>query len=136
MVSERSYHLLIVDDDASFRETLRLILQPCFELIEAESGEEAVAIVEFRPIDIVLLDMNMQQLTGLETLRIIHQINDQAPCILVTADFSDQLVRDAEDAEAFSVLSKPVKKSTLVETVHTAMTVAYDDPYAAAPLLN
>lgn len=136
MSPEKQYHLLIVDDDDAFREALAMVLQPCFELIEAASGEEAVAIVEFHPVDIALLDMNMQRLTGLETLRIIHRVHEQAPCILVTADVTDDLVRDARDAEAFSVLSKPVAKSTLIETVHTAMTEVYDDPFALAPLLN
>ena len=42
---EKPYQLLIVDDDAAFRETLRHILEPFFELAEASSGEEAIAIV-------------------------------------------------------------------------------------------
>jgi CheY-like chemotaxis protein len=132
----RSYQLLIADDDPGFREALRGILEPCFRLIEAESGEEAVAIIEYQPVDIALLDMNMQRLTGLETLRLIKSINDLAPCILITADVTDELVRDAHDADAFDVLAKPVTRSDLVRTMHTAMTDIYHDPHALAPLLN
>ncbi len=132
----RRYQLLIVDDDAAFRETLRLILEPCFDLMEAGSGEEAIEIVEFQPVDIALLDMHMHQLTGLETLRLIKEVNESAPCILITASFSDELVRDAEEADAFSVLPKPVSKRKLVETMHTAMTAAYDDPDALSSLWN
>lgn len=132
----RRYQLLIADDDAAFRETLRLLFEPCFELIEAESGEEAICIVEYRPVDIALLDMNMQQVTGLETVRFIKTVNEQAPCILVTADVSDNLLRDAEEAEAFSVLSKPVTRRDVVQTVQTAMDAAYNDPDVLAPLLN
>lgn len=132
----RPYQLLIVDDDSGFREALRVILEPCFELVEAECGEEAIAIIEYQPVDIALLDMHMRELTGLETLRVIKTVNESAPCILITADVTTELVRDAEDAEAFSVLSKPVTKSQLVETVHTAMTDVYDDPEAVAVLLN
>jgi len=131
-----SYQLLIADDDAAFRQTLRMILEPCFELVEAESGEEAISIVEYRPVDIALLDMNMQQLTGLETMRFIKTVNEQAPCILVTGDVSETLIRDAEEADAFSVLSKPVSRSELVGTVQTAILAAYDDPEAVAPLVN
>ena len=127
---EKPYQLLIVDDDAAFRETLRHILEPFFELAEASSGEEAIAIVEYRTIDIALLDMNMHELTGLETLRILKSFNEVAPCILITADVSEELVRDAEEADAFSVLAKPVSKRDLVVTVSTALEVAYEDPNA------
>lgn len=133
---EKSYQLLIADDDPGFREMLRIILEPCFRLVEAESGEEALAIIEFHPIHIALIDMNMQTLTGLETLRGIKSSNDLVPCILITAEVTEELVRDAHEADAFSVLSKPVTKSELVHTVHTAMTDAYDDPQAVAALLN
>ena len=133
---EKSYQLLIADDDPGFREMLRIILEPCFRLVEAESGEEALAIIEFHPIHIALIDMNMQTLTGLETLRGIKSSNDLVPCILITAEVTEELVRDAHEADAFSVLSKPVTKSELVLTVHTAMTDAYDDPQAVAALLN
>lgn len=132
----RQYQLLIADDDDAFRETLRRILEPCFMLIEAASGEEAITIVEYQPVDIALLDMNMQELTGLETLRFIKDVNEDAPCILITADFSDELVRDADEADAFSVLAKPVTRQEVVQTVHTAMDVAYDAAEAVAPLLN
>jgi CheY-like chemotaxis protein len=133
---EKSYQLLIADDDPGFRETLRQILEPCFRLVEAESGEEALAIIEYQPVDIALLDMNMQVLTGLETLRGIKSLYDLAPCILITADVTDELVRDAQDADAFSVLSKPITRRELVQTVHTAMIDVYDDPQAVAALLN
>lgn len=132
----RQYQLLIADDDDAFRETLRLILEPCFELVEAASGEEAITIVEYHRVDIALLDMNMQELTGLDTMRFIKTINEEAPCILITADFSEDLLRDAEKADAFSVLAKPVTRRDVVRTVSTAMLAAYDDADAVSPLLN
>lgn len=125
---EKQYQLLIADDDAAFRETLRQILEPYFELAEASSGEEAIAIVEYQPVDIALLDMHMHELTGLETLRILKRLNEEAPCILITADATDDLVRDAEEADAFSVLAKPVSKNDLFVTVSTAIEDAYEDP--------
>ena len=127
---ERPYQLLIADDDDAFREALCFILEPFFELAEASSGEEAIAIVEYRPVDIALVDMNMHRLTGLETVRILKSLNEAAPCILITADATEELVKDAEEADAFSVLSKPVTKSDLVATMSTALADAYEDPDA------
>ena len=131
---EKPYQLLIADDDAAFREALRQIFDPYFELAEASSGEEAIAIVEYQPVHIVLLDMNMHELTGLETLRVLKTINEEAPCILITADATEELVRDAEAADAFSVLAKPVSKNELFVTVSTALEDAYEDPDAFTPI--
>jgi two-component system, response regulator PdtaR len=130
LLPHKPYHLLIADDDAGFRETLRLIFEPYFCTIEAESGEEAVELCERVQVDIALLDMHMRLLTGLQTLRILKSINALAPCILITADATEELRRDATEAEAFSVLAKPVSKRDLVTTVSTALETAYDDPDA------
>ena len=130
MVSIKPYHLLLADDDAGFRETVRGILEPYFLLLEAESGEEALELVEHERVDIALLDMHMRRLTGLETLRILKRHHELAPCILITADVSDALLRDAEAADAYCVLSKPVRKVDLVTTVSSAMVDVYDDPDA------
>lgn len=125
---EKPYQLLIADDDEAFRDTLVEIFEPHFAMVIAESGEEAIEVVQQTPVDIALLDMYMDKLTGLETLRILKQQTAAIPCILITADATDELRRDASDADAFSVLRKPVRKYELVETVSAAIDVTYDDP--------
>ena len=124
----KPYQLLLADDDVGFRETVRGIFEPYFCLLEAGSGEEAIELIEDQRVDIALLDMHMHRLTGLETLRALKAINAIAPCILITADANDQLRRDATEAQAFSVLAKPVSKQALITTVSTALEQAYDDP--------
>lgn len=121
------YKMLIADDDLGFRKTIRGILEPFFSLIEAESGEEAIEIVEFERVDIVLLDMHMHVLNGLETIRILKALDLQAPCILLTSDTSEELRQNARDADAFSVLAKPVSKTDLVTTISTAVETVYDE---------
>ena len=126
----KPYQLLIADDDSVFRETLRGILEPYLRMFEASSGEEAIEIVECQRVDIVLVDMHMDVLTGLETLQIVKSIDSIIPCILVTADASDQLRRNADEADAYSVLSKPIRKSDLLATVSSALEETYRDPDA------
>ena len=126
----KPYQLLVADDDAGFRDALRSIFEPFLRMFEASSGEEAIEIVECQRVDIVLLDMHMDLLTGLETLQIVKSIDAVVPCILVTADVTEQLKREATDSNAYSVLSKPVRKSELVTTVSTALEDAYADPNA------
>lgn len=121
------FRLLIADDDRGVREALRAIFEPYFDLVEAESGDEAVDLIERVRVDIALLDMHMPRRTGLETLRVLKRVRAEAPGILVTAEASDALRRDAAEADAFDVLSKPVRKATLVSTVDAALRSAYRD---------
>ena len=123
-----TYQLLIADDDQEFRDTLKQIFAPRFELLEAASGEEAVEIVQYQRVDVVLLDMHMEVLTGLDTLRIVKRVNAIVPCIIITADVSDALRHDLEQADAYSVLNKPVTRSEVVSTVSSAVSSVYDDP--------
>lgn len=124
----RPYELLVADDDAEFRRTLRLVLEPHVDLYEAECGEEAVEIVRTRSVDLVLLDMNMQALSGLDTLRLVKALRAALPCIIITASFTDELRKRAAQADAFSVLKKPVTRRLLLSTVSRALEAAYDDP--------
>jgi CheY-like chemotaxis protein len=125
---EKQYQLLITDDNPSFRQILREVLEdrPFLVLHEAESGEEAVEVVQHRRIDIVLLDMHMHVMTGLETLRVMKRLDFIRPCILITSDTSEDVCRDAQEAQAFSVLKKPVPRRELVETVSRALHSAYN----------
>ena len=138
MTRTRPYQLLIADDDDRFRDVLKAIFEPWFSLLEAESGEMAVSIIERGCVDLVVLDMHMRELTGLETIRIARRINADLPCILVTADATDELREEAREAEAWSVLSKPVRRDELVETVSTAIGSAYGDPdvFSAQSFMN
>jgi CheY-like chemotaxis protein len=131
MVARRSqpYELLLADDDAEFRRTLRLVLEPHVGLCEAACGEEALEIVRTRHVDLVLLDMNMQALSGLDTLRAVKSLRAALPCIIITASFTDELRRTATLADAFSVLKKPVSRRLLLRTVTQALESAYDDPH-------
>ena len=121
------YQLLIADDDAGFREVLRAIFEPLFSLFEAGSGEEAVEIVEGEHVDLILIDMNMHKLTGLETVRIVKQIDSRLPCILCTSDATDELREQAREV-VWSVPAKPVRKRELLTNVSSAIDSTYGGP--------
>jgi CheY-like chemotaxis protein len=123
----KTFHLLITDDNAAFRRVLREVLEdrPFLHLHEAESGEQAIEVVADRRIDIVLLDMHMHVLSGVETIKVLKQLDRIRPCILITSDTSDDIRRDAQQADAFSVLRKPVPPRQLVQTVSSALEIAY-----------
>ncbi len=119
--------ILITDDDRDFRETLRGVLEPRgFRTLQAADGEEALNIVCREEVHVVLLDMHMPRLTGLETLERVRQLKLKLPCILLSAGLDELLVRQAKLAEAFSVLAKPVTRQQLTNTVHQAFALIYN----------
>ena len=126
--TNETFELLIADDNRGFRETLRELLEPHLELRihEVDSGEKAVEYTLEFQIDIVLLDMHMHIMTGLEALRVLKDLNAIRPCILITSEVNDRLRHDAQALDAYSVLSKPVHRKELCSTVSSALADAYD----------
>lgn len=128
------YSILLTDDDPLARAALRDILAPeGFNTLEAESGEEALDIVQQHPVHLGLFDMHMKTLTGLETLQIMRQSNVAMPCILVTADATTDLVRRALNATAYSVIPKPVARNVVLYTVVRALGRFYGGLRPAGP---
>jgi CheY-like chemotaxis protein len=122
----RPYSILITDDDPGSRESLRSIVEPeGFRTVLADSGEQALDILRDEPVHLAMLDMHMPRLTGLETLELIHQVNAVLPCILVTADANEGLMRQAFRARAYSVIPKPVSKNVVLYTVVRALMRVY-----------
>src|SRR5271154_3530359 len=96
LATKRPYNILITDDDTGCRESLReIVALEGYDTRLASSGEEALEIVREAPVHLVLLDMHMPTMTGLETLELVHQINAILPCILVTARPDQDLLRQA-----------------------------------------
>jgi CheY-like chemotaxis protein len=124
--------ILITDDDRGFRETLRGVFEPeGFRTFLAENGDQALDIIRTSDVHLLLLDMHMPRLTGLETLRLAKQLKSRLPCILLSAEPDEKLVEQALRADAFSFLTKPVSRVTITTTVRLALAKTYD--WAAEP---
>jgi CheY-like chemotaxis protein len=129
----RDYSILITDDDGRCREALREIMEPQgYRTLLASCGEEAVDIVRAGNVHLVLLDMHMPTLTGLETLELVRQFNAVLPAILVTGDANESLLRQAYQAHFYSVIPKPVNKNVVLYTVVRALGRIYG-PRPARP---
>jgi CheY-like chemotaxis protein len=126
MTQNKPYSILITDDDPGCREALREIFEPeGYPTVLASSGEEALEIIHERAVHLALLDLHMPNLTGLETIALVRQWNALLPCILVTADANEQVIRQAFQAHAYSVIPKPVSKNVVLYTVVRALVRAY-----------
>jgi CheY-like chemotaxis protein len=121
--------LLITDDDSSFRETLRGLFEPSgFRLLTAGDGQEALDILGGEKVHIIISDMHMPRLTGLEMIERVHELYATLPCILLSAEADEWLVEQAKRAKVFSLQKKPVSRRKIVGLVSAAMRTAYDWP--------
>jgi CheY-like chemotaxis protein len=119
--------LLITDDDPDFRETLAGVFEPRgFRTLLAGDGEEALEIVHTQEVHVILLDVHMPRLTGLETLQLLRQFRALLPCILLSARLDEFIMEQARLANAFSVLAKPVTLRQLTGTVQQALERTYN----------
>lgn len=118
--------LLITDDDLQFRETLQVVFEPeGYRTLLAENGEEALRIVSTQEVHLVLLDMHMPRLTGLETIRRLHEFRALLPCILLSANLDETIIEQAKREQAFSILPKPVTRRQITWVVREALRQTY-----------
>jgi CheY-like chemotaxis protein len=130
----KPYSILITDDDRGCREALRAIIEEeGYQTLLASSGEEAVDIVRGAAVHLALLDMQMPTLNGLETLELVRQFNARLPCVIVTADSTEGLMRQALRMRAYSVIAKPVSKPVVLYTVVRALLRVYGSPKGNLP---
>ncbi len=91
----------------------------------AGDGDEAMSIVQREPVHLLLTDLHMPRMSGLEIIRQVRRFELAFPCILLSAGVDDQIVEQARDVDAFSVLQKPVRFLEIMQVVRDAMQAAY-----------
>ena len=124
-----SPRILIVDDDPSQRSLLVSFLSSQgFTTIPAESGERALQVLKQEPITMMISDVRMAGLSGLETLRLARKDHAKLPVLMVTA-YTD--IRDAVEAMrdgALDYLAKPINLDELLRAVRKATGMSKDIP--------
>jgi two-component system nitrogen regulation response regulator GlnG len=119
--------LLLIDDEADVQYSFRRIFDsPEVEIATASSGEEGLKLIpKFKP-DLVLMDIRMGGLSGLETLRRIRQMDTKLLVILMTAYGTTQMAIEAMKLGAYDYLLKPFDVPKLKEIVANALKAARD----------
>jgi DNA-binding NtrC family response regulator len=113
--------LLVVDDEAGVRESLRLIFGKDFQIREAKSSEEAVRAVKEEQPDIILLDILMPGSDGLEILKRIKAIDPEGQVIMLTALNTARTAFTAKETGAFDYVTKPFDVDALRLRVEHAL---------------
>ena len=116
--------VLIVDDTATVRMFTKLILQrEGYQLDEAKDGLEALAAIERRHPDLVLLDVVMPNLDGIECCRRLKASAETAtiPVIIVTTRGREEQVQQAFEAGCDGFLTKPISKAELLQKIQSLL---------------
>ena len=114
--------VLIVDDSALTRRSLRQILETAgCEVLEAENGLEALERYFLDKPDVVMLDLVMRGMYGLDVLHKIRELDPRARVIVVSADIQTSSQDLAGEAGAAAFINKPFDKSDILSALDTAL---------------
>ncbi len=118
----KKIRLLIVDDHTLVRDGLiaMLKLESDIQIVgEASSGEEALEKVKSTEVDIVLMDIIMDGLNGLETTKLIKQYNENIEIVLLSMEANEEYISEGIKNGAKSYLPKDISRNKLVEAIRT-----------------
>ncbi|HEY7725541.1 MAG TPA: sigma-54 dependent transcriptional regulator [Anaeromyxobacteraceae bacterium] len=114
--------LLIVDDERNIRRTLRMVLEPeGYEVREAETAEEALALLEAEPLDLALVDVRLPGMDGLALLQKARELWRDLPVIVISGHAETPDVVEAMRRGAVDFFSKPVDRDRVVVSVRNAL---------------
>ncbi len=114
--------LLLVDDEVGYLEVLtKRLSRRDFEVLTARSGAEAIRLVRDRDVDVAVVDLKMEDLDGIEVLRVLKQMLPEIQVIMLTGHGSERAARDGLALGAFDYLLKPIDLESLLERIHAAL---------------
>jgi len=122
MSAPHARRVMFVDDEEGVRTSWnRYLVGKGFDVTTAEDGETAVSYLREEPVDVVVADLRMPGLDGLELLEWVHESRPDTRFILLTGYGSDAIERKARELGAYEYLNKPISPETLAAVITAAM---------------
>ena len=116
-------NVLIVDDDLGFQRLLGISLKKYkqdFDIILSNNGEEAIGVLNRKPVDLIITDLQMPKIDGLTLLAYINDAFPKMPCVIMTAHSTPDIEKQFAQTGQL-LLKKPFTINKLVEAIHTAL---------------
>jgi PleD family two-component response regulator len=115
--------ILAIDDHVTQLKAFELILTPDYDVRIVKSASDAMNYLTAKEADIILLDIEMPNISGFEFLGDIRKIPSKStvPIIIVSSNSGEDFFKRARNSSAFDVLTKPVTKEMLIETIEKAL---------------
>ncbi len=108
--------ILVAEDEDSNYELVKIVLQKRYKLLRARNGIEAVTINEDEKPDLILMDIRMPEMNGLDAIRIIKEVST-VPVIALSAYAFEENIREAKASGCDEFMAKPFKVEKLIEVV-------------------
>jgi two-component system, NtrC family, nitrogen regulation response regulator NtrX len=114
--------ILVVDDEAAIRDSLRMILEyEDYEFVGASNGPDAITQVQRDRPDLLLLDIKMPGMDGMEVLRKIHAIDETLPIVMISGHGTTATAVEAIRSGAIDFLDKPLSSERVIVTVQNVL---------------
>src|SRR6185436_8909309 len=114
--------VLVIDDESAIRDSLKMILEyEDYEFVGASNGPDGIALVQKDRPDVVLLDIKMPNMDGLEVLRKLRAMDDTLPVIIVSGHGTTSTAVEAIKLGALDYLDKPLGSERVIVTLRNAL---------------
>jgi two-component system response regulator PilR (NtrC family) len=121
-MTENAPHIMVVDDELSMREVLEMMLtKEGYQVTCAENGRNAIGLLEKNQYDLMLCDIKLGDISGLDVLQASKKCNPDTVVILISAYASTETAVEAMNAGAYDYVPKPFDKDELMQTVAKAL---------------
>ncbi|MDP2863589.1 MAG: response regulator, partial [Desulfobacterales bacterium] len=119
---DKKNSILVIDDERSMRELLDVMLsREGYEITCAESGRKAISLLEKKDYDLLLCDIKLGDISGLDVLRAAKKKNQKTVVIMISAYASTETAVEAMNEGAFDYVPKPFDNNELKETIANAL---------------
>lgn len=110
--------ILVAEDEDNNYELVKVVLAKRYRLLRAHNGIEAVTLCEDEHPNLILMDIRMPEMDGLDATRIIKEVNPDVPIIALSAYAFEENIREAQAAGCNGFLSKPFRVEDLLDKIH------------------
>ena len=120
-ISEKAGNILAIDDELGPRESIRMVFKDTHNVFLAEDGFKGIEILKKEDIDVIILDLKMPKINGIETLKKIREIDKDVPVIILTGYGDVDTAKKAIHYGTMEFLSKPFNVEDIVKIVTKAI---------------
>jgi CheY-like chemotaxis protein len=117
-----SWKILIVEDDPALSDLMKTVLKKAgYQVFCAANGSDGIRLNERENPDLIVLDLHMPEMNGIEALRTIRKDDDQVLVVILTGYACPETIRDAADLNVSEYLSKPFANKHLLGVIGKAL---------------
>ena len=135
-----AFNILIADDSGTMRQVIKKVVKmsgvAVGDFFEAENGQKALQVLESEWIDVILSDINMPEMDGMEFLRQVkaHDVYKSIPVIFITTEASEARMEEAKAHGVAGYVKKPFQPETIKEKLYEVLEQAYAQRMEEAPV--